>query len=1114
MTQIEIKNIFNSPQIQTIVQADEFYFSKAREAIDKWLQLKVNEQMKDDLIRLSLDYTQFLEIAMINPEIEEIQELLLEIVSYCDNNARGKNTYNRYEDKRVLAKAAVRMGDWVSALVKLKFNHEEIQGSSIKNAFSYIQNPRENCTILSENHRKMLAEKLFQQSFASADFVTQLKDYFSSYNLTVNHPENYTYLLSSIIYQMKNSWMEEVLGLMATDGTGWQDELLELDEDYKGFVSWNSKKPTMGAKVLKQLADLIKEGQTFPLFYAKGGMVHYKAEIVDFATSQDELNSKNWKELNLHGFLSEFDSYKDGNKKARILFFAEAMEQMDPISMNEFGFYGNAQKPRQDNLSPLKTIPEEKLISIPFHKREINYWIFQGNPNQFDFETALRENILDDWTVSAHKDKIKPGDKVILWITGKASGCYALAEVTSEPYEKEQSADSHLWKTEDKNNTKVDITITHNWVDDPILKADLEQESILKNLKVGHQGTNFSATKDEYNYFLSLTNNPSDFHEFIKRFNPSDLAAYFEFLREIIKDFNIKMNDQRISFNYRRNAGNLSFTVGQRYCLSLDNNDNRGKFGFISKDKLFKDSEQYKGNHPRPWYTHKNNLQFTHEEKQNIFEGIKVEYNRSDVSGFRKYNKEDFEAFIIENKRNATTMTNAKQHPQPLNQILYGPPGTGKTYTLKTEYFPLYTTTEAAITKDVHFENAVRDCSWWQVIAVALIQLGKSKVSAIAEHPWVVQKTNLSNSKTVRPTIWGQLQSHTIDSCEFVNVKSKQQPFIFNKTEDSCWEILEEEVKEQIPEIYELIDSVENFKPNPNKEIKRYVFTTFHQSFNYEDFIEGIKPIMNDDEGTGEVAYRIEDGVFKDLCKRAESDPNNRYAIFIDEINRGNVSAIFGELITLIEPDKRKGAKHAMNAILPYSKAPFSVPVNVDIYGTMNTADRSVEALDTALRRRFSFTEMPPIYDIDEEKATLQYTYAGVVGSKLLETINNRIEKLLDRDHLIGHSYFLMAKGEDAEAKLIDSFYRNIIPLLQEYFYGDYAKIGAVLGSGFVFKNQEDSVIFGDGFNEEEYSDKDIYQIIDYRVANNPLIKTDMSFESAIQKLMNTPKEKASEPGA
>jgi hypothetical protein len=895
---------------------------------------------------------------------------------------------------------------------------------------------------------------------------------------------------------------------------------------------------------------------------------------------------------------------------------------------------------------------------------DLNYWIFQGNPNQFDFDTALRENILSDWTVSAHKDKIKPGDKVILWITGKAAGCYALAEVTSEPYEKEQSGDSHLWITEDKNNIKVDIKITHNWVDEPILKVELENEPTLKNLKVGHQGTNFGATEKEYKSLMAMQEGNPVFKDFVKHFEHQDLDAYFGLLKEISNRFNLKKNDQRLVFNMHSNRRRFSFTVSQRYCLSLNAHDQRGKFGFLTKDKLFKNSEQFEGNLPRPWYTHTNELIFTEEEKQNIFDGIEIELNRSNVSGFRKYNKADFEDYILGNvsfqrkywlfapgegaslwdefyhegimalgwdqlgdlnqyktkeeisqelnfhnasevsksndslanyefknvmsvgdviivkrglheflgyglvtsdyyfddnrldykscrkvdwKKNGlwtdpehktvlktlTKITKDKAYVErlkeligiendtmtkevknPLNQILYGPPGTGKTYTLKTEYFPLYTTTEAAITKDAHFENAVRDCSWWQVIAVALIQLGKSKVSAIAEHPWVVQKTNLSNSKTVRPTIWGQLQSHTIDSCEFVNVKSKQQPFIFNKTEDSYWEILEEEVKEQIPEIYELIDSVENFKPNPNKEIKRYVFTTFHQSFSYEDFIEGIKPIMSDEDGTGEVAYRIEDGVFKDLCKRAESDPNNRYAIFIDEINRGNVSAIFGELITLIETDKRKGAEHAMNAILPYSKAPFSVPVNVDIYGTMNTADRSVEALDTALRRRFSFTEMPPIYDIDEEKATLQYTYAGVVGSKLLETINNRIEKLLDRDHLIGHSYFLMAKGEDAEAKLIDSFYRNIIPLLQEYFYGDYAKIGAVLGSGFVFKNQEDSVIFGDGFNEEEYSDKDIYQIIDYRVANNPLIKTDMSFESAIQKLMNTPKEKASEPGA
>lgn len=430
----------------------------------------------------------------------------------------------------------------------------------------------------------------------------------------------------------------------------------------------------------------------------------------------------------------------------------------------------------------------------------------------------------------------------------------------------------------------------------------------------------------------------------------------------------------------------------------------------------------------------------------------------------------------------------------PTNQILFGPPGTGKTFALKKDYFSKYTTKETSISKEKHFENVVKECSWWQVIAIALLELKKAKVSNIFEHSWVQQKAVLSDSKTVRPTLWGQLQSHTIEACEFVGVKNRRAPFIFNKTESSHWEIIEDEVKEQIPELYDLLDSVNKFIPNPDKEIKRYKFTTFHQSFSYEDFIEGIKPIMPENgEESEDLGYKIEDGVFKQLCIDAGNDPENRYAIFIDEINRGNVSSIFGELITLLEADKRKGAKNEIEVVLPYSKKIFSVPQNLDVYGTMNTADRSVEALDTALRRRFSFVEMMP-------KAELLkgIVIEDVELDKLLKTINERIEILIDRDHTIGHAYFINVKTVE---DLKETFKNNIIPLLQEYFFGDYGKIGLVLGESFVNTLQPKDSIFA------EFKNYDGAQ--DYQQERFKLITINEEFDiiNAVKKLLPQPKE-------
>lgn len=184
-----------------------------------------------------------------------------------------------------------------------------------------------------------------------------------------------------------------------------------------------------------------------------------------------------------------------------------------------------------------------------------------------------------------------------------------------------------------------------------------------------------------------------------------------------------------------------------------------------------------------------------------------------------------------------------------------------------------------------------------------------------------------------------------------------------------------------------------------------------------------------------------------------KTDTPDNYVFIIDEINRGNISKIFGELITLIEPSKRLGQAEGIKAILPYSQKPFSVPKNLYIIGTMNTADRSIAALDTALRRRFFFKEMQPNPSLlkkvrieDRSQNSTPQKYLSV--SELLVCLNKRITVLYDREHTIGHAYFmpLQEKNKNTLETLAEIFMHAVIPLLQEYFYDDYEKIRLVLG--------------------------------------------------------------------
>lgn len=313
-------------------------------------------------------------------------------------------------------------------------------------------------------------------------------------------------------------------------------------------------------------------------------------------------------------------------------------------------------------------------------------------------------------------------------------------------------------------------------------------------------------------------------------------------------------------------------------------------------------------------------------------------------------------------------------------------------------------------------------------------------------------------------------------------------------------------------------------------------FVTFHQSFSYEDFVEGIQAETDED---GSLSYSVKDGVFKKICKKASFqefpendvdkviddfvkeisinkkvletktgveftvfnssgkggisvrtttqneiviskkaikayllDPSEnirknqayawavarylkvkldeisplrkvnlqKYILIIDEINRGNISRIFGELITLIEDSKRAGADEELSVTLPYSKQEFTVPNNVYIIATMNSSDRSLTGLDIALRRRFTFIEMPP-----KPELLNGVVVEGLEISKLLKVMNQRIEVLLDRDHCIGHANFMSLEQQPTLDNLSNIFKQKVIPQLQEYFFDDWSKISLVL---------------------------------------------------------------------
>lgn len=559
----------------------------------------------------------------------------------------------------------------------------------------------------------------------------------------------------------------------------------------------------------------------------------------------------------------------------------------------------------------------QEKVKTYWANRLVNYWLFQGNAEQYDFAASLGNNALNSWVVKAHQDKINTGDKVIIWITGKGGGCVALAEISSPPSEITET-DQAYWKTPPMEGLRSGLRIIHDFSQNPIRNEEIANVEALKSLNAGNQGTNFRANYNEYQALLNL--------------------------------------------------------------------------------------------------------------------------------------------------RTKSTLINPVMHQLALNTIFYGPPGTGKTYKMQGLMQDFFVDKNAVRNPREVLAEKLQVYPLWKVLAAALSQFNApASVAQIHETDLVMAKLN-PETKMPRNSIWRTLQSYADAESTGIDAKYKATLQLFTKNERSRWSILPSQ-KEELEDILdaELLSLAKAPLVHKTEQAqiiaKRYRFITFHQKYSYEDFIEGIKPVLQDaeEEEAGGLQFTLKKGIFYEAALQAlklagyhsfaacyedsfenrqakftaaQADPTKHFALFIDEINRANISAVFGELITLLEDDKRAGANHEMWVKLPASGEMFSVPLNLYVIGTMNTADRSIALLDIALRRRFHFEGLYPEY------------VEGTWWKDLLLELNKAIYKTKkNADLFIGHAFFIKKSVTDRS----DILNHKIIPLLNEYCQNNQEQVKTIL---------------------------------------------------------------------
>ena len=922
------------------------------------------------------------------------------VVSF--NEARVPTCYieivcNEEQDKDVL--------DYYNAIIERIGNFEQTKETRWVRYYESTD-ILENLQLFLNEHKPIMDEIIREKGIedkmllTEAGFSTSLQKIQKKRRELRESEHNIKMIVANITWNSKD-WKEvseDASGHAWVKGGNIPHESWNFDFDNER----NNETDVLGFAQFSKAPDILGTNNLV-IFYSQGKIVGFygKSEILSEKVDINEHESYNI--IGKKDFSLVLDNKIDDIKEKGYL---EEKQRVGQIGFT----YLESPETALKILNEAKKLNTEKAEKIDriidwIEDSKSNYWVFQANPDKvYRIEEALKAGVVSSWKVSTHQEHIKIGDKVILRVGGKLQGIYGLATVTSNVGifpDLEEEAQYYFDPKDSGDGERVKIKLDYNLVNSPIPIESLKNHPELDELLGGNAGTNFRATKKQYDAIKNIVNQNHmnnieiDLNQIL--FGPPGTGKTYHTINEAIKiadpDF------------YAENSSDRD-ALKKRFKLLLinANDDESGQIAFTTFHQSFSYEDFVEGIKPVEPKDGDEFLKYQIEEgifkkicrmANDSLKAIDIDKDALISLSEEEFEKSDFYKMSLGNSQYEED-DDIFDYCVENNCITIGF-GDGLDFTGKDEReLKDFGREEGLESFPIQAMNLFKN--YLKVDNYVVISHGNNYIRAIGK------VTSDYEFKGESPFPNNSTFNHF-----------RKVEWIFTDKEIASKDIYHKNLQQQT--IYKLVKN----------EIKK-------------DFFVKEKKV--------------------DLLKLPKNPKN--FVIVVDEINRGNVSSIFGELITLIEKDKRAGGTEELSVILPYSKKEFKVPQNVFIIGTMNTADRSIEALDTALRRRFSFREMPPKSGLISNEGKLKSSN-GKIGNvdvvKILDTINNRIEKLIDKDHKIGHSYFLDIENEN---DLKSAFNDKVIPLLEEYFFGDFGKIGLILGDSFITKSAKDDVTFAD----------------------------------------------------